>query len=458
LAAAEAALAEAESRREADATALASRGVELAELQRRLELADWSRSGLQAARDGLEEQLAAAEAAGSERVAALQAELAGRETALAAAEAALAEAESRREADATALASRGVELAELQRRLELADWSRSGLQAARDGLEAELAAVEAALAETQSRREADATALASRGVELAELQRRLELADWSRSGLQAARDDLEERLAAAEARGAALEGELQATVASVPLIADEGARPIHAIIDLDEATSDRLAAQAAELAELRARTQAQADLLAEREAALAALEAEREAEASRRLEQIGAQLGSSLRPVPVTRAAAEGAVEREMSLSSELLAATGGGDDVALLSGRNVAFTAGLLFPSAEAELTPQGRAALNQIALELKQLVDALPDDLPWMLRIDGHTDDLPIRSGRFRSNWELSAARASSVAEYLVDWGLPEDRLIAAGFADTQPLVAGTSEEARSRNRRIELKLTLR
>jgi chemotaxis protein MotB len=314
------------------------------------------------------------------------------------------------------------------------------------------------LAETQSRREADATALASRGVELAELQRRLELADWSRSGLQAARDDLEERLAAAEARGAALEGELQATVASVPLIADEGARPIHAIIDLDEATSDRLAAQAAELAELRARTQAQADLLAEREAALAALEAEREAEASRRLEQIGAQLGSSLRPVPVTRAAAEGAVEREMSLSSELLAATGGGDDVALLSGRNVAFTAGLLFPSAEAELTPQGRAALNQIALELKQLVDALPDDLPWMLRIDGHTDDLPIRSGRFRSNWELSAARASSVAEYLVDWGLPEDRLIAAGFADTQPLVAGTSEEARSRNRRIELKLTLR
>ncbi|MEZ5859167.1 MAG: OmpA family protein [Geminicoccaceae bacterium] len=402
LAAAEAALAEAESRREADAAALASRGVELAELQRRLELADWTRKGLQAARDGLEEQLAAAEAAGSERVAALQAELAGRETALAAAEAALAEAESRREADATALASRGVELAELQRRLELADWSRSGLQAARD--------------------------------------------------------DLEERLAAAEARGAALEGELQATVASVPLIADEGARPIHAIIDLDEATSDRLAAQAAELAELRARTQAQADLLAEREAALAALEAEREAEASRRLEQIGAQLGSSLRPVPVTRAAAEGAVEREMSLSSELLAATGGGDDVALLSGRNVAFTAGLLFPSAEAELTPQGRAALNQIALELKQLVDALPDDLPWMLRIDGHTDDLPIRSGRFRSNWELSAARASSVAEYLVDWGLPEDRLIAAGFADTQPLVAGTSEEARSRNRRIELKLTLR
>ncbi|MEZ5864251.1 MAG: OmpA family protein [Geminicoccaceae bacterium] len=247
-------------------------------------------------------------------------------------------------------------------------------------------------------------------------------------------------------------------MASVPLIADEGARPIHAIIDLDEATSDRLAAQAAELAELRARPEGQATLLAEREAAIAALEADREAEATRRLNRIGEQLGSSLRPVPVSRAAAEGAVEREMGLSSELLAAAGGGDDVALLSGRNVAFTAGLLFPSGEAELTQEGRAALNQIALELKQLVDALPADLPWMLRIDGHTDDLPIRSGRFHSNWELSAARASSVAEYLVAWGLPEDRLIAAGFADTQPLVAGRSAEARSQNRRIELKLTLR
>ncbi len=514
LAAAEAALAEAESRREADAAALASRGVELAELQRRLELADWSRNGLQATRDELEEQLAAAETAGSERLTALQAELAGREAELAAAAAALAESESRREADAAALASRGVELAELQRRLELADWSRNGLQATRDDLESELAAAETALAESESRREADAAALASRGVELAELQRRLELADWSRNGLQAtrddlegdlaatemalaeaesrreadaaalasrgvelaelqrrleladwsrnglqaARDDLEERLAAAEAREAALESELQATVASVPLAAGENARPIAEIVDLDEATRERLAAQAAELAELRATTEAQASLLAGREAELAALEAERQSEADQRLNLIGEQLGSSLRPLPVSRAAAEGAVEREMRLSSELLAAAGGGDDVALLSGRNVAFTAGLLFPSAEAELTPEGRAALNQIALELKQLVDALPDDLPWMLRIDGHTDDLPIRSGRFRSNWELAAARASSVAEYLVDWGLPEDRLIAAGFADTQPLVAGTSAEARSQNRRIELKLTVR
>jgi chemotaxis protein MotB len=86
------------------------------------------------------------------------------------------------------------------------------------------------------------------------------------------------------------------------------------------------------------------------------------------------------------------------------------------------------------------------------------LPEDLPWMLRIDGHTDDLPIRSGRFRSNWELSAARASTVAQYLIDEGFPADRLIAAGFADTQPVTSERSAAARAQNRRIEMRLTVR
>ena len=127
------------------------------------------------------------------------------------------------------------------------------------------------------------------------------------------------------------------------------------------------------------------------------------------------------------------------------------------MSGRNVGYTAGLVFNSGEAELSPEGQAELNRIALELRRLIDDLPEDLPWMLRVDGHTDDLPVRRGRFRSNWELSAARASTVAQYLIDWGLPADRLIAAGFADTQPIAAGRTEEARRQNRRIELRLTV-
>ena len=79
-------------------------------------------------------------------------------------------------------------------------------------------------------------------------------------------------------------------------------------------------------------------------------------------------------------------------------------------------------------------------------------------MLRVDGHTDTRPIATAQFPSNWELSSARAISVVQYLISRGLKPDRLVAAGFGEFQPLDTGTTDEAFSRNRRIELKLTER
>ena len=79
-------------------------------------------------------------------------------------------------------------------------------------------------------------------------------------------------------------------------------------------------------------------------------------------------------------------------------------------------------------------------------------------MLRVDGHTDMRPINSPLFKSNWELSSARAISVVQYLVFLGVPAQRLVAAGFAEFQPLDTAPTEEAYKRNRRIELKLTER
>jgi chemotaxis protein MotB len=76
--------------------------------------------------------------------------------------------------------------------------------------------------------------------------------------------------------------------------------------------------------------------------------------------------------------------------------------------------------------------------------------------LRIDGHTDATPVRHSRYRSNWELSAARASAVAEYLEGAGIPARRLMVAGLADTAPVAAGKDEDSRRKNRRIELRLT--
>ena len=88
--------------------------------------------------------------------------------------------------------------------------------------------------------------------------------------------------------------------------------------------------------------------------------------------------------------------------------------------------------------------------------LLSQIPNDLNWMLRVDGHTDRIPIRNAQFPSNWELSTARALSVTRFLIDQGIPADRLAAAGFGEFQPLDPGQDEASRRRNRRIELKLT--
>lgn len=117
-----------------------------------------------------------------------------------------------------------------------------------------------------------------------------------------------------------------------------------------------------------------------------------------------------------------------------------------------------VLFGSGEADLRPSGQAELARLAQTLKQITQDLPPDLPWVLQVDGHTDRRPIATPRFPSNWELSTARAISVARFLVSQGLPPERVAARGLAEFQPLDPGDTEEAYRRNRRIELKLTTR
>ncbi|ODM33707.1 hypothetical protein A6779_05055 [Marinobacter adhaerens] len=115
-----------------------------------------------------------------------------------------------------------------------------------------------------------------------------------------------------------------------------------------------------------------------------------------------------------------------------------------------------LLFASASAELGEEGRQELDKLADLLLDVSARIPDDVDWILRIDGHTDVIPINTPRFPSNWELSTARAVAVVRYLAAQGVPERRMAAAGFGEFFPVAEGTSPEALQRNRRIELKLT--
>lgn len=129
--------------------------------------------------------------------------------------------------------------------------------------------------------------------------------------------------------------------------------------------------------------------------------------------------------------------------------------DVRVVGDRFV-FQSEVLFGPGEADVQPEGLPDLDALADAILQLETEIPTDINWVLRIDGHTDSRPISNARFPSNWELSAARAISVAQYLVSRGVSPNRLVAAGFGEFTPLDPGTTDEAYRRNRRIEFKLT--
>jgi chemotaxis protein MotB len=140
-----------------------------------------------------------------------------------------------------------------------------------------------------------------------------------------------------------------------------------------------------------------------------------------------------------------------------LRAILGNRPDIRVVGDRFV-FQSEVFFDSGQATLLPEGQNELNTVAQALIDLDKQIPAEIAWVLRVDGHTDMRPINSPIFKSNWELSSARAISVVQYLITLGVPAQRLVAAGFAEFQPLDPTATEDAYKRNRRIELKLTER
>jgi chemotaxis protein MotB len=131
--------------------------------------------------------------------------------------------------------------------------------------------------------------------------------------------------------------------------------------------------------------------------------------------------------------------------------------DIRVVGDRFV-FQSEVFFDSGRSDLKPQGRVELDDLAKVLLQLESDIPHDLAWILRVDGHTDVRPVTGTVFKSNWDLSAARAIAVVQYLITKGVSAQRLAAAGFGEFQPIDTGVGEEAYRRNRRIEFKLTER
>ena len=142
---------------------------------------------------------------------------------------------------------------------------------------------------------------------------------------------------------------------------------------------------------------------------------------------------------------------------ARLKEALGNRDDIEVVGDRFV-FQSEIFFASGSADISPAGKRELRKIAIAIREIAAEIPDDIHWILRVDGHTDAVPINTPQFPTNWHLANARALSVVQNLIEADIDEKRIAAASFAEFHPLVPGTSEAANRRNRRIEFKLTER
>lgn len=303
-------------------------------------------------------------------------------------------------------------------------------------------------------RDREVASLSARIAQLADL---LALEKDNSARLQTDLATLTERLRSTLGQNEALQAQLNALGAERDALAANAAQ-------LEGEASQRQAQLTQELEgerKLSAEARAQVELLNQQVAALrqqlqelAALLDASEKKAREQDVQI-ADLGKRL------NAALAGKVSELARFRSEFFGrlrdVLGNREDVRIVGDRFV-FQSELLFESGSAELGEAGRQRLAALATTLKDIAAKLPPDINWILRVDGHTDVVPIRSGRFPSNWELSTARATSVVKFLAEQGIPPERLAATGFGEFQPLDTGTSADALARNRRLEIKVDSR
>jgi chemotaxis protein MotB len=279
--------------------------------------------------------------------------------------------------------------------------------------------------------------------------------------------ELTNLLALEKGKGKSAEDELAALQASLAALKEENTKLSGSALSGDELAKNaqaRIAGLSADLENqknISNEALAKVDLLNQQLLALRrqiaalndALEAseKKDAESQSRIKDLGARLNAAL-----ARQVQE--LQRYRSdFFGRLRELLKNRKDIRVVGDRFV-FESEVLFASGSDALTPEGQAAMDQLAAAIVELARQIPPEIDWALQVNGHTDIRPIASPTFPSNWELSTARAIAVVRYLIKRGVPPQRLVAAGYGEFQPLELGKDEASLQRNRRIELKLTNR
>jgi len=324
------------------------------------------------------------------------------------------------------------EITSLMSSLAEADNQITDLRSETAGLKDDLAGAEEMIAKMSSDAETMRTSLAA-----AEEKLREQLAELS---------GLNRDIAALQALKSELEGQISELAGKLETKDEELSGSKKALLEEKELSKSARA----EIALLNQQTAALREQMAQIQAALEAsekLSTEQKVQIVSLGKRLNAALASKVQELSRYRSEFFGRLRDLM----------GGRQGVRIVGDRFV-FQSEILFEKGSADLEDQGKSQLNQLALTLLEIAVEIPGEIDWVLRIDGHTDNDPISTARFPSNWELSTARAISVLKHLVEAGLPANRLVAAGFGEFHPLDLRDDEFGKRRNRRIEMKLTQR
>lgn len=345
-------------------------------------------------------------------------------------------------ADQATIATRNAELAKVQTELNKTVTADQATIAARN---AELARLQSELNKTVA---ADQATIAARIAELAKLQEELNKTVIADKATIAARVADIARLEAQTQALMALRDELEKkaqTAAAATMTEQERRAALQAQLASEQKLGETARAQIAllnrQVAELRAQFAAVQDALG--------IEKLRANDKDLEITNLGAKLNAAL----VEKVEELRQYRSEFFGKLRTLLAEKPGIQVV---GDRFVFQSEVLFPVGKAELTPTGAAQMRDIAVSIKDIAATIPPDLHWIMRVDGHTDPQPLKGGIFASNWELSSARAITVVKLLITFGVPPEHLAATGFGEFQPFGPGDTEDAFAKDRRIELRLT--
>lgn len=330
----------------------------------------------------------------------------------------------------------------------------------RDQAQADLALSEEALAAAREEIAVGEDALTARLIEIASLQQDIaalrdvretleaEIAERTRE-LGAERDrsmELAAELADAEERTVLAQREIEAKDMRIRDLVMEVADRQEALDNeqrLSASAEARVEALRRQLRELRTQISALAETLRIEEETVA----EQQAEIDTLVERLNIALAEEVQELTSYRSEFFGRLREVLGDIEEIE-----------IIGDRFRFQSELFFETASAELGADGEVRLGQVASVLQRVAERIPDEIEWVLQVEGHTDRRPINTPEFPSNWELSSARAQSIVYFLIEQGIPAERLSAVGYGEFQPVADGDDAESFARNRRMELRLTSR